>query len=117
MTLEGIIIFVKPLQPENALSPIFVTPSFSVIFSMNSQFENAYIPISPPVIVTSRSDSGMLLDDMEKIYLRVDDEKGLLPPPTNGSIMVVSDEHFSKAPEPIALTVSGTIILEIPEQR
>ena len=53
VTLSGIVIEVKPVQPENALPPMFITPSGIVIEVKLAQPENARsLMRSPLVIVT-----------------------------------------------------------------
>ena len=54
VTLSGIVIEVKPVQPENALSPMFVTLSGIVTEVKSVQPENALpLILSPLVIVTT----------------------------------------------------------------
>ena len=113
VTLFGIVILVKPVQPENASYPMLVTLFGIVILVKPVQPENAQFPILvPPVITTVFSEAGTELVP-PKITLKLISPVPSALDPTYGSVMLVRLLQSSNTDSPTPVTLFGIAMLVI----
>ena len=108
---------VRPVQPENAESPMLVTLSGMTMLVRLLQPQNASSPmLDPPVITTVFKDGGTyeLLSEYElapNIYPKWVLLVPLAVVPTKGNVILVKLLQFSNASSPILVTLSGISML------
>ena len=138
-TLSGIVMLFKPLQPENASSPMLVTLSPTVILAKPLHLKNALYPIlvtlfgmimlvkplqsenvSAPMLVTLPSLGIMLfLQPAIRVLLAVSIRQlpSLWYTELPGStVILVNPLQLENAPFPMCVTLSGIVMLVKPLQ-
>lgn len=114
VTPSGIVMLVKPEQPENALSPILVTLLGIVMFVKPEQSENAPFPMFvSPVITTVFKESGTECWEKfpPKRYHNCVSVVSLAFAPINGIEILFKPEHPENTPYPILVALFGIVIV------